>query len=79
MGRSRRSRGISAGLGVAGSAKPFFRNASEKRALYAMLADRRVNARRDFFRLTPDEAPAYFALLSYQEGSPMAPGTPESF
>ena len=50
-----------------------------KRALYAMLADRRVNARRDFFRLTPDEARAYFALLAYQEGSPMAPGTPESF
>jgi hypothetical protein len=50
-----------------------------KRALYAMLGDRRVNARRDFFRLAPDEARAYFALLAHQEGSPMAPGTPESY
>jgi hypothetical protein len=35
-----------------------------KRVLFAMLAARRVNARRDFFRLTPDEARAYFAVLA---------------
>jgi len=35
-------------------------------------------ARERVFDLTPDEARAYFALLAYQEGSPMAPGTPES-
>jgi hypothetical protein len=35
-----------------------------RRVLFAMLADRRVNARRDFFYLTPDEARAYFALLA---------------
>jgi hypothetical protein len=47
-----------------------------ERTLHALLAARRINDRREFFVLAPDEARAIFAVLTPAPAAPAAPAGP---